>query len=326
MYICNRPNPNLPRRLIVWASHLPQMLKQHKSHEAHSTWYEKRFPGDSQKEDAIQNWIRDKQSGSINYWIHEQMFKMADPLCSDLSKTWLTVGDGYGFDANYFFDKGLNVTASDISSSLLPLACEKGIINQFSVENVENLSFSDGSFDYVFCKESYHHFPRPYLGVYEMLRVAREGVVIIEPQDPISKSPLLMGIRGILDRFDTATLRKLWKNQYSFEEVGNYVFKLSLREMEKLANGIGIPCMAVRGLNINFYSPEILNQKADDTSPVFRKIKRKKAILDFLNAASLLPEQVLCVILLKKKPNQETQERFQKEGFRIYHFPENPYL
>ena len=141
------------------------MPKEQRSYEAHSNWYEKRFPHKEARDATISRWIDDKREQNVNYWLHKQMFELADPLCTDSSKTWLTVGDGYGLDANYFFEKGLSVTASDISGTFLPLAFQNGLLDKYAVENVEKLSFDDNSFDYVFCKESYHHFPRPYLGV-----------------------------------------------------------------------------------------------------------------------------------------------------------------
>ncbi len=301
------------------------MPEEQHSYDAHSNWYEKQFPNKDLQNETIQRWLDDKRLGNINYWLHKRMFALADPLCADPSKTWLTVGDGYGIDANYFFDKGLDVTASDISGTFLPLARQKNLLEKYAVENVEKLSFGNDSFDYVFCKESYHHFPRPYLGVYEMLRVARHGIVLIEPQDPISKIPLLLALRNILDRFETSALRRIWKNQYSFEEVGNYVFKLSVREMEKLSNGIGIPAMAVKGINNNFYSSEVHNQKADNSSAVFRKIKRKQRLLDLLCSLSIIPEQVLCVIIFKKVPDIKVRESMEQNGYKFYHFPKNPY-
>lgn len=299
---------------------------EEKSYAAHARWFEKCFPDQNTQDDTIRRWIGDKEGGYINYWIHQQMFGLADPLCEDPAKTWLTVGDGYGTDASYFFEKGIEVTATDISGTFLPIACSFRLIDKFSVENVEKLSFQNDSFDYVFCKESYHHFPRPQMGVYEMLRVAREGIVIIEPQDPISKMPFLLGLRNLADRFDTGMLRRLWKNQYSFEEVGNYVSKLSFREMEKLANGIGLPAMAVKGVNCNFYTPAVIGSKADNSSPVFRKIKRRKRMLDLLSSWSLIPEQVLCVMIFKKNPAEAVRQRLKKAGFRFYDFPANPYL
>ena len=301
------------------------MTKEQQSYDAHSKWYEKRFPDKDLQNETIRRWLDDKRSGNINYWIHKRMFGLADPLCSDLSKTWLTVGDGYGIDANYFFEKGLDVTASDISGTFLPLAREHNLLEKYMIENVEKLSFDDNCFDYVFCKESYHHFPRPYMAVYEMLRVARHGVVLIEPQDPISKIPLLLAFRNMMDRIDTSLLRRVWKNQYSFEEVGNYVFKLSVREMEKLSNGIGMPAMAVKGINNNFYTPEVHNQKADNSSAVFRKIQRKRLLLDLLSDLSIIPRQVLGIIIFKTMPGAVLRERLIEDGYKLYCFPDNPY-
>ncbi|WP_158308790.1 methyltransferase domain-containing protein [Desulfocurvibacter africanus] len=75
-------------------------------------------------------------------------------------------------------------------------------IPEYSVENAEKLSFANGSYDYLLCKEAFHHFPRPMIALYEMLRVARKGIVLIEPNDN--------GADG-------------------FEECGNYVYSLSRR-------------------------------------------------------------------------------------------------
>jgi len=77
-----------------------------------------------------------------------------------------------------------DVFPSDVSGYLLQAAKERGLICGFAIENCENLSFPDASFDYVFCKESLHHFTHPWLALYEMLRVARRAVFCIEPNDP----------------------------------------------------------------------------------------------------------------------------------------------
>jgi len=88
----------------------------------------------------------------------------------------LTVGDAYGHDANYLIDNGVqNVIASDISDEFLAVSKEVGIVEQYSAENAENLSFENNSIDYILCKETYHHFPRPYAALYEMIRVAKKG-------------------------------------------------------------------------------------------------------------------------------------------------------
>lgn len=302
------------------------MTIEKNSHEAHSGWFAKQYADDHIRKQAIENWQRQKANSTINYWIHHRLFALTKPLIHDKTKTWLTVGDGYGFDAQYFSEHQLDTTASDIADTFLPLAVQYGLINKYSIENVENLSFADNSIDYVFCKEAFHHFPRPYLGVYEMIRVAREAVILIEPQDPIMKMPFLLGLRNILDRLDTGILQRFWKNRYSFEEVGNYVFKLSEREIDKLANGIGLPMIAFKGINNNYYHPALVNEKADNSSAIFRKISRKLKIDNLLTRLSLMPAHVLCAIIFKRRPTAEVIERLTREGFQIHNLPPNPYL
>lgn len=65
--------------------------------------------------------------------------------------------------------------------------------SNYSVENAESLSFRDNEFEVAFCKEAYHHFPRPFLALYEMLRVASKAVVLAEPNDQIPR-PIMRGI------------------------------------------------------------------------------------------------------------------------------------
>ncbi|NQT92252.1 MAG: class I SAM-dependent methyltransferase [Lentisphaerae bacterium] len=51
--------------------------------------------------------------------------------------------------------------------------------------NCENTGVASNSFDLVFCKEGLHHLARPVLGLYEMLRIARQAVIIIEPYETL---------------------------------------------------------------------------------------------------------------------------------------------
>lgn len=300
------------------------MSTEKKSHEAHSGWFDLQYATQGSRNAAIERWISERKEGTINNWIHQRQLELTVPF-TKAPKSWLTVGDGYGFDANYFYDQGLDVMATDISGTFLSLSKSYGVLENYSIENAEQLSFGDESFDYIFCKEAFHHFPRPYMAVYEMLRVAREAVILVEPHDPISKMPLLLAMRNLLDRHNPNTLQKYWKNRYSFEAVGNYVFKLSEREMDKLANGIGLPAVAFKGINNDYYDASTSKEKADDSSAAFRKIKRKLAFDNLLVKLSLMPSQVLCAVVFKKLPTQEVQESMKREGFIFHVLPPNPY-
>jgi len=299
------------------------------SHQSHGGWFEKQYPEAEERNEIIEKWLSAKKRHTVAYWLHERLFQLAAPLIK-ANTSLLTVGDGYGFDAAYFQDQGCQVTATDIAGTFLPLLKARKLIGDCSVQNAEKMTFEDNSFDYVFCKEAYHHFPRPYMAVYEMVRVAKNRVILIEPHDPISRMPLMLGLRNIVDRINPGILQKYWKNRYSFEVVGNYVFKLSEREIEKLALGINLPAVAFKGINNNYYSlkihKELSEQTTDNSSSVYKKIKRKMFFHNILTGLGLMPSQVLCAVIFKIKPDDTIVQNLKKEGFIYYDFPSNPYL
>ena len=78
---------------------------------------------------------------------------------------------------------GGKVISTDLDTSLLKIAAENNLITNFQYANAENLPFEEAKFDFSFCKQSYHHFPRPIIAVYEMLRVSKKAVMLVEPAD-----------------------------------------------------------------------------------------------------------------------------------------------
>ena len=151
------------------------------SYQQHQKQFDKYKTG-GKEENFAKTWLT---SHTVNTWRHDRMYHLLDPIIKTQPQaSWVTVGDGrYGTDAKAIIDKGSKALATDISDTLLKEAQEIGFIPDYRQENAEALSFQDAEFDYVFCKESYHHFPRPMLALYEMLRVAQKGVVLIEPND-----------------------------------------------------------------------------------------------------------------------------------------------
>jgi ubiquinone/menaquinone biosynthesis C-methylase UbiE len=137
------------------------------------------------------SWMRDD---TLDYWRHERLRKFVIPIIRfESDACWLTVGDGrYGSDGHYLKSCGAKrVHCSDYSDALLEIGKELGYIKEFSAQNAEALSFGDEEFDYVFCKDALHHFPRPYIALNEMFRVSRRGVILIEPRDRVIDRPLL---------------------------------------------------------------------------------------------------------------------------------------
>ena len=225
---------------------------------------------------------------------------------------WLAIGDHYGYESFYFSKFGLNVLPADICVLYLQMAKSLNYISEYSEQNAEMLTFANNTFDFVFCRDSYHHFPRPVMAVYEMLRVAKSGVIISEPSDAFFKSPILLLLCNILDtKNNPVRSRKIWKNRFSFETCGNYVYKVSQREFEKLSMGIGLPAIAFRYSNTSNHSE---NQN-----------KLQRAIMTALTKIKLIPYPMLSTILFKIAPSKTTVEKLKKDGWMVYNLPKNPF-
>ncbi|MGB4774141.1 MAG: methyltransferase domain-containing protein [Daejeonella sp.] len=296
------------------------------SYRKHGEWYNKHFPTEESKAKHIQK-IKSTDENNVSNWLQNIFFSCLKPLTKSPNQRWLTVGDAYGLDAYHILShKDQEAHASDLNSDFLRIAKQEGVITDYSSENAEMLSFEDETFDYVLCKESYHHFPRPYAALYEMIRVSKKGIVIIEPQDPISKMPFLLFMTNLFTVIHSGLANKFWKNRFSYEPVGNFVYKVSEREFEKFAAALNCPLIAFKGINPNFYYPGAENTKAKLSDSKFFKIKLKRGILDFLVKMKFIPSQVLCTVVFKSTPEASTLKDLKISGYKIVHIPPNPYL
>src|SRR5215510_16553600 len=243
---------------------------------------------------------------TADYWRHARMYEAVDHFASDLGATWLTIGDGrFGLDAIRISEKGfVHVLPTDISETLLKKSKEEGRIANYSVENAERLTFEDERFDYVLCKEAYHHFPRPGLALYEMLRVARKAVVLIEPCDTSevpfrrlkhSVKQLLRGPSHIDSTF--------------YEESGNYIYSITRREMEKIALGINLPRIATKGLS-DHYIEGCEFEPASWRSPAYRRIRVRCALKDLAARSGLHDASLLMAVLFKCEPGDAVISKF----------------
>lgn len=261
---------------------------------------------------------------TVDAWRHRRMYSALNPLLKDEGTTWLTIGDGrFGTDSRYICENGGDATASDIDDSLLQEAATSGFISKFSKENAESLSFEDGSFDYVFCKESYHHFPRPMLALYEMLRVASRGVVLIEPNDRYISYSMIRNIgTSVINRLLSLVGRSI--DRFSFEEFGNYVYSISQRELEKVALGMNYRYLAFKGINDSYqYGVEF--EKVSENARLFRKVKFNIFLQNVLVKLRISDSVLVAAIIFKQSPSTELVARLQKDGFSVVELPLNPY-
>ena len=233
---------------------------------------------------------------------HYELLSPSDGLLKHLDpSSILTIGDNLGRDAGYF--KKLypqsKCTASDLCVDGLQEAVSRGFIDDVISVDVEHIPFDDNKVDCVVAKEAFHHWPRPMLGVYEMLRVARKAVLLIEPYDVAYGAPL------------PYLLEESYSDQY--EDVGNYKYQISLREMLKLAWSLYYPAVAASGFN-DPYQPD---------RPYEEWIVEKRK-LDQMGISGLRQFNLMAIAIYK--PGFEPNSATFPLNARVYRRPINPFL
>lgn len=297
-----------------------------KSYDAHSKSY-----ADVDKNRAEQ-WTNE---GTVDYWRHERMYNTLLPILNNYKNAkWLTIGDGkYGTDAHFLLKHTLNVLPTDIAEDCLKMAKEASFIPDYKIENAEHLSFKDNEFDFALVKEAYHHFPRPFIAVYEMLRVAKNGIVLIEPNDPNCQSPQqfsinqsLFWLKNSLKNWIKKLLGKeIYNPQGGYEPTGNFVYTISEREIEKMALGLNYDMVAFKGLNDD-YIVGVETEKLADKGPLYQKISNTLKNEDKKVKAGKRSYGIYTAIIFKEMPNESCINDMKNAGFKINKLMKNPYL
>lgn len=256
---------------------------------------------------------------SIDAWRHLRMHETILPLLKYYTKsTWMTIGDGnFGSDANFLIKHGMDVIATSLNDNSLSIAKEGGYIEKYKVENAENISFSDSAFDFVFCKEAYHHFPRPPIAFYEMLRVSSKGIVLIEPQE--SSRKILNFLKDIFKKW----IRK--DKTMLFEKSGNFIYKINIREIEKMMTALNYKVVVSKKLN-DFYFPKYSGRLANKWSYPLLITKFGCFFQNILGSLNLIDFGGVCIIAFKDTPPDDLLLQLKRSNFNIHLLPDNPFL
>ena len=151
-------------------------------------------------------------------------------LGGDLTgKTVLTICSGKGIESDYFAQAGATVTATDLSPESTDHIHERYPHITTLPADAENLPFEDNQFDIVAVRRGLHHLPRPAIGIYEMLRVTKHAAVLFEAQD-----------NWVMRRLTAGKLLGILPHGGRYECHGNYVYRFSRRELEKIGYGMFI--------------------------------------------------------------------------------------
>ena len=283
---------------------------------------------DSYKKKHSQNWLR---KDTLDYWRHKRMLK---PIKAFIQKgdRWLTIGDGrYGTEANSLLSNGVNALATDLSDTLLKVGNKIGFIKEYKKENAEFLSFKDKEFDYVLIKEAFHHFPRPWLALYESFRVAKKGVILIEPNDQfyIKDSKRKKLIKSIYSFLKAIKGNPKNKDDFSFEEVGNFIYTINTRELEKFLLGMHYRHFGNLPLNDHYFKGieyiNLFDKKLINKLKIF-KFKSIVYLKEFLFRLGFINNSLNISILFKKAPDKKMLERMKLYGWQYKKLPLNPYI
>jgi ubiquinone/menaquinone biosynthesis C-methylase UbiE len=297
-------------------------------HELSYTFHVKMFTeNDDENKKIRMSWFRED---TVDYWRH---FRMIEPLTGLLKQyknsDCVTIGDGrFGLDSVKLkkIEPSLCILPTDIVPHLLQEAKKLKIIPDFRVENAEHLSFANEQFDFTFCIESYHHFVRPYIALYEMIRISRKGIILIEPNDAFSKQiprQFIESCKSTLHKFTSQ--KKMHPDQQHFEESGNYVFTVSKREVEKIAISLQLPAVAFYYFN-DYYEKGVEFEKQSSRSRLFRKVRRKINWSNLKCRIGLSCYSGIIAVIFKEKPTEEVINDLQNTGFDVVQLPANPYL
>jgi len=145
-------------------------------------------------------------------------------------KTLLVASCGTGIDVHYLRKYYRpTITVSDISDSALGATLARFPDCAGEIGDTEALPFGDDEFDFAFVAGALHHLPRPLVGLYELLRVARQGAIVIEPND------------SWLTRWATRL-----GCAHEYEKSGNYVYRLASHDLARVSRSLYAQCDCVR--------------------------------------------------------------------------------
>ncbi len=259
-------------------------------------------------------WLR---KDTADYWRHDRIRGLVEPLLSDRDASWITIGDGrYGTDAGWLIDHGVDhVTASDLQSDLLEVAQRRKVIRDYRVVNAEKMDLPDQSFDYVYCKEAYHHCPRAPVALFEMLRVARKAVILQEPMEGAGRTivgRVLLALRASIRR----------ASSHGFETSGNFIYRISRQEIEKALLGTALRHYAFASIQDD-YIPGIEHVTLD--SPLAKKLRRRISLKSAIGRCLGIDYGIGCFVLFKQPPGAALQQGLERRGYTMTVLPQNPY-
>jgi hypothetical protein len=102
------------------------------------------------------------------------------------------------------------------------------------------------------------------------------------------------------------------------------MYTISSRELEKVALGMGLPALALKGLNDQYVAGGEAEAAADD-STLFTAMKASIDRADQRSSAGIGSTSMLMAVLFKTLPDEITHRFFLEHDWLYQLTPQNPY-
>ena len=123
--------------------------------------------------------------------------------------------------------------------------------------------------------------------------------------------------------------KKVFKDEYNFEEVGNFIYTINLRELEKFLLGKHQRSIASKKMNDHYFKNiEYIPNERGTLKERIICFKLKSAIIlkNILSKIGLINHTILDVVLFKKEPDKTLIKKMKNYKWIYKRLPENPYL
>ena len=171
--------------------------------KSHLQWWENNLSL-PEKHEEFSGWLEDSDVSS-----RTELFNIID---SKKINNVLEIGPGIFTDYNMFFSKKKDITykSIDITKKIVDKAKELGIDCEQS--SIENIMYSDSSFDLVYCRHVMEHLDYYQTALEEMIRVSDKYICVIFWI--LSDNDEIIDYNSILN---------LYHNKYSKNKIENFL-------------------------------------------------------------------------------------------------------
>jgi hypothetical protein len=150
-----------------------------------------------------------------------------------------------------------------------------------------------------------------------MLRTARNGIILIEPQESGFR------ILNLIKMMIKLVLRG--DNSFDFEPTGNFIFRVNLKEIRKMMTSLNLSVIAYKKFN-DFYHPKLTPKSSKGFSIAKYITSAGIGFQNFLCKVGLMDYGLATVIIFKQDIGSNKLRQLKKDGFTICKLPVNPYI